>query len=124
MLTCVSCAAYYGWERIGDIIPPPEADDNAVVVADTTTTCSAELKGEGAENCRVESSTPTKWVLLGHSMGTMATEAVCLVFFLWPAAVLFILRFLFSSKASICHHYSPSVSTLLDGWSKLRFFRS
>ncbi|CAN0344506.1 unnamed protein product [Laminaria digitata] len=44
--------ANFGWERIGDIM--------------------AHSRPEG-ENCPVS---PTKWVLVGHSMGTVAIEKV------------------------------------------------
>lgn len=67
------CAAFYGWERIGQIITPlattTTAGDNAGAAA------SAEQCRE-TENCPVASSTPTKWVLVGHSLGVGAIELV------------------------------------------------
>lgn len=72
MLSLATRAATYGWERIGEIIPPlatTTADGGATAAA------TAEQKGETG-GCLVATSTPTKWVLLGHSMGSMAIEAV------------------------------------------------
>ncbi|CAM9500507.1 unnamed protein product [Ascophyllum nodosum] len=42
--------AYYGWDRVGDVMARSEPSD---------------------ENCP---ASPTKWVLVGHSMGTVAIE--------------------------------------------------
>lgn len=66
LLACL-LAATYGWGRIGEIIPTTEDADASVA--------SAEQKGE-TDNCLTATSTPTKWILVAHSMGTMAVEAV------------------------------------------------
>ena len=75
LLACLLAgqAALFGWERIGEIVSP---------VATTTTGDNASAAapagpGEETGGCRATAiSPPTKWVLLGHSMGTMAIEAV------------------------------------------------
>eukprot|EP00752_Nemacystus_decipiens_P003849 g3541.t1 len=59
--------AYYGWERIGEIIPPlatsmADDNDNAATTAGTN----------GETHKCLASSTRSKWVLVGHSMGTRA----------------------------------------------------
>lgn len=46
-------SANFEWERIGEVVAPTEPK---------------------AENCP---ATPTKWVLAGHSLGSLAMEKVC-----------------------------------------------
>lgn len=70
-------AASDGWERIGEIIPPlptTMADDSAAGAGAAADQCGQ------IENCLVASSTPTKWVLVGHSMGVGAIESVIILF--------------------------------------------
>eukprot|EP00752_Nemacystus_decipiens_P003850 g3542.t1 len=65
-----------GWERIGEVIPrlTTTTEDNNAAAATAAAAATTEEKYGEADNCLVASSIPTKWVLVGHSMGTMAIE--------------------------------------------------
>lgn len=78
-------AAYFGWERIGEIISPLATTTTAAAVGGDHAPADAGAGGAGAGAAKrrggrdeplVASSTPIKWVLVGHSMGTGAIEAV------------------------------------------------
>lgn len=65
----ITYAATFGWERVGEVISQKLSE-----------TVAAGGGGEGvsekSESCLATTTTPTKWVLAGHSMGTQAIEMV------------------------------------------------
>jgi len=83
-------AATNGWEIIGDII-----SDGA--------SSMAAADAEGQDKTCPARSTPTKWVLVGHSMGTMAIELVRL---------LSLVDFLLLCHLSYCHLGTKNTAAL------------
>ncbi|CAM9223043.1 unnamed protein product [Scytosiphon promiscuus] len=66
-----------GWERVGEIIPKSPSEAATAGVVATTAEAGEGVEGQAREmsgSCPAMMPTPTKWVLAGHSMGTMAIE--------------------------------------------------
>lgn len=74
-------AATNGWEAAGEVISQQldvgrDPGGGACAATAAAAAVAAEQGGEEAENCSVAGPSPTKWVLVGHSMGTVGIEMV------------------------------------------------